>query len=101
MSFIARTRDNTNMPIHDSATTKKATPFEYGAGHIWPNRAADPGLVYELSTTDYLNFLCARNYTQNQISVFYKKPYICPKSYSLTDFNYQQSQLQVVKLGIL
>jgi hypothetical protein len=36
----------------------KATPFDYyGAGHMRPNRAMDPGLVYDLTTDDYLGFL--------------------------------------------
>ncbi|RDX71399.1 Subtilisin-like protease, partial [Mucuna pruriens] len=57
----ATTLDNTNRPIKD-AFDKVATPFEYGAGHIQPNLAIDPGLVYDLSTIDYLNFLCASGY---------------------------------------
>ncbi|XP_047945003.1 subtilisin-like protease SBT5.6 [Salvia hispanica] len=36
-----------------------SNPFEYGAGHIQPSLAADPGLVYDASYADYLLFLCA------------------------------------------
>jgi hypothetical protein len=32
-----------------------------GAGHIAPNSAADPGLVYDLSEIDYARFLCGLN----------------------------------------
>ncbi|KAF2323871.1 hypothetical protein GH714_002769 [Hevea brasiliensis] len=84
----ARTRGNNLEPILDSATNLKATPFDYGAGHIRPNRAMDPGLVYDLTENDYLNFLCARGYNQSQIKLFLGKPYPCPKSFSLADFNY-------------
>ncbi|KAM7503309.1 hypothetical protein LguiB_002213 [Lonicera macranthoides] len=38
---------------------KKANPFSYGAGHMRPNRAMDPGLVYDLTISDYLDLLCA------------------------------------------
>lgn len=31
--------------------------FTYGSGHIQPNRAMDPGLVYDLSIYDFLDFL--------------------------------------------
>ena len=41
-----------------------ADPFDFGAGHINPEDAVepgslfDPGLVYQLGTLDYLGFLC-------------------------------------------
>ncbi|XWS51682.1 hypothetical protein CRYUN_Cryun11dG0004200 [Craigia yunnanensis] len=83
----ARTRDNTAKPMLDSSN-KRATPFAYGAGHVRPNRAMDPGLVFDLTVDDYLNFLCARGYNQSMISLFSDKPYACPKSNSVADFNY-------------
>ena len=36
----------------------QAHPFEFGAGHIVPNAATDPGLVYELTADDYDAFAC-------------------------------------------
>ncbi|KAJ4981982.1 hypothetical protein NE237_032819 [Protea cynaroides] len=85
----ARTRDNKREKILN-ATFESATPFSYGAGHVWPNRAMNPGLVYDLTTTDYLNFLCAIGYNDTIISLFSELsvPYECPKSASLMDFNY-------------
>jgi hypothetical protein len=38
---------------------KAADPFDRGAGHIDPNRANDPGLVYESDFRDYAAYLCA------------------------------------------
>ncbi|WRX28528.1 Peptidase S8/S53 domain - like 10 [Theobroma cacao] len=92
----ARTRDNTGNPMVDS-TNKKATPFAYGAGHVRPNRAMDPGLVYDLTVDDYLNYLCSRGYNQSMIRLFSDKPYTCPKSFSLSDFNYPS--ISVDKFG--
>ena len=34
-------------------------PFDYGTGHIVPNAANDPGLVYELTDDEYDAFSCA------------------------------------------
>lgn len=40
MMYTAQTRDNIMHPIGD-------TPFDYGGGHVRPNRAMDPILVYD------------------------------------------------------
>ncbi|KAL2483822.1 Subtilisin-like protease SBT5.4 [Forsythia ovata] len=82
----ARTRDNTVNPMLD-ATYEKATPFGYGSGHIRPNRAMDPGLVYDLNVNDYLDFLCGIGYNETMINRFSDGPYECPKEYESTNFN--------------
>ncbi|KAK4484968.1 hypothetical protein RD792_007574 [Penstemon davidsonii] len=83
----ARTRDNTVKPIVDSSYAK-ATPLEYGSGHIRPNRATDPGLVYDLTVNDYLDFLCGIGYNETVIRQFSASPHNCPKNYNLLSFNY-------------
>ncbi len=35
-----------------------AIPFDFGSGHIVPNAALDPGLVYEVSADEYDAFAC-------------------------------------------
>ncbi|KAL3627219.1 hypothetical protein CASFOL_028582 [Castilleja foliolosa] len=83
----ARTRDNTVHPMRD-ADDKKATPFEYGSGHIRPNRAMDPGLVYDLTVDDYLDFLCGLGYNQTLLGQFSNSNYDCPNNYSVLNLNY-------------
>ena len=86
--FAATTLDNNNAPIQD-AFDQVATPFDFGAGHIQPNFAMDPGLVYDLDTSDYLNLFCATNYDKGLIKMFNNgTSYTCPKSYRMEDFNY-------------
>jgi hypothetical protein len=36
----------------------KASAYDTGAGHVNPTRAADPGLVYDLSISDYAGYIC-------------------------------------------
>ncbi|KAK2406735.1 subtilisin protease SBT3 [Trifolium repens] len=61
--------DNTKEPIKDIGKgNKAATPFAMGAGHINPNRALDPGLVYDVGVQDYVNLLCALKYSQRNIT---------------------------------
>lgn len=72
-----------------NASYFRATPFSYGAGHVRPKRAMDPGLVYDLGVNDYLNFLCTLGYNQTLITLFSEDPYACPKQpISLANFNY-------------
>jgi len=42
----------------DNATA--ADPFDFGGGHMVPNLAVKPGLVYDAGTSDYDAFLCGR-----------------------------------------
>ena len=82
-----------------NASYSKATPFSYGAGHVRPNRAMDPGLVYDLNVNDYLNFLCALGYNQTLIKMFSEKPYTCLKPISLTNFNYPSITVPKLSAG--
>ncbi|CAN1342503.1 Subtilisin-like protease SBT5.4 [Linum perenne] len=87
----AVTRNNKGEPIL-TASGAKANPFNYGAGHVVPNKAMDPGLVYDLNLTDYLNFLCYIGYDDKQLALFYDKSYQCPSksttNVTLSNINY-------------
>ncbi|KAF0900242.1 hypothetical protein E2562_029752 [Oryza meyeriana var. granulata] len=84
----ARTQDNTGAPMrdHDGA---EATAFAFGAGNVHPNRAVDPGLVYDLSTDDYLTFLCAMGFTTSELTKLSAGKFACPaKVPPMEDLNY-------------
>ena len=46
--------------------------FAYGAGQIDPTSALQPGLIYDLSTLDYIRFLCNEGYTGTTLNLFTK-----------------------------
>ncbi|KAG8094768.1 hypothetical protein GUJ93_ZPchr0012g20915 [Zizania palustris] len=72
-----------------NSSLSPATPFSYGAGHVFPHRALDPGLVYDMSTADYLDFLCWIGYNATTMELFNEAPYQCPDDpVDVFDLNY-------------
>ncbi|XP_059640181.1 subtilisin-like protease SBT1.4 [Cornus florida] len=66
--------DNSGRNITDLATGEESSPFIHGAGHVDPNGALDPGLVYDMEVSDYVAFLCAIGYDSDRIGVFVRGP---------------------------
>jgi hypothetical protein len=48
----------TGYDVLDGPNTNPSVIFSQGAGHVRPNLAADPGLVYNSGFNDWLAFLC-------------------------------------------
>ncbi|KAJ0988186.1 hypothetical protein J5N97_006542 [Dioscorea zingiberensis] len=84
----AQILDNTGSLIKDSVLNI-STPYNYGSGHVAPNRAMNPGLVYDLSITDYLSYLCSFGYNSTYLKAFLGETYSCPKvPMKMEDLNY-------------
>ncbi|KAJ4828047.1 hypothetical protein Tsubulata_028119 [Turnera subulata] len=54
----ATVMDNTHRRIDRDPNGTRATPFDFGSGHINPIAALNPGLVYDFDSTDVIKFLC-------------------------------------------
>lgn len=79
--------DNTLTPIKDAFNNNRpASPLDIGAGHVNPNKAVDPGLVYDAAAEDYIKLLCGMNFTSKQIRTITGSPHSCQQG-SL-DLNY-------------
>lgn len=63
----------------EGAPHKRADPFDYGGGHVNPNKAADPGLIYDMGITDHVYFLCSMGYNNSAISLMVRHKTICHK----------------------
>ncbi|OMP02780.1 hypothetical protein COLO4_10836 [Corchorus olitorius] len=73
--------DPFGQPIFAEGSPKKlANPFDFGGGLVNPNRAAKPGLVYDMDTDDYVHYLCAMpvGYNESAISQLVGRPISCP-----------------------
>uniref|UniRef100_A0A0D6QUJ4 Subtilisin-like protease n=1 Tax=Araucaria cunninghamii TaxID=56994 RepID=A0A0D6QUJ4_ARACU len=85
----AYTLDNTNKKLVDAATGNASEPFDHGAGHVDPRRALDPGLVYDITAEDYIEFLCSLKYSPTEIYSLAKRNYTCRNTFrSPGDLNY-------------
>lgn len=79
MMTTASVWDNTRSPIRDLGfRDQAATPLDMGSGHVDPNKAADPGLIYDAGREDYIDLMCALNFTDKQIqTVVRSSSYSC------------------------
>ncbi|KAG8641847.1 subtilisin-like protease SBT1.2 [Manihot esculenta] len=57
--------DHSGNPILDG--DKPAGLFAIGAGHINPERAINPGLIYDIRPEEYVTHLCTLGYTRSEI----------------------------------
>uniref|UniRef100_A0A803KR05 Uncharacterized protein n=1 Tax=Chenopodium quinoa TaxID=63459 RepID=A0A803KR05_CHEQI len=66
--------DNSKKNFTDLATGKQSSEFVHGSGHVDPNKALNPGLVYDIDVRDYIAFLCSIRYGSKDIAIFLKDP---------------------------
>ncbi|MQM09412.1 hypothetical protein Taro_042283 [Colocasia esculenta] len=69
----AYTVDNTGSPLSDAAGGSLADPYAYGSGHVDPRKALSPGLIYDITTEDYIAFLCSLNYSLDEVQAVVKR----------------------------
>ncbi|KAK8718370.1 hypothetical protein V6N13_045606 [Hibiscus sabdariffa] len=74
----AYTMDNRGKPIADLGLYGLASPFSIGSGHVDPIKASDPGLIYNITAEDYINYLCSLKYNVSQIALFEEGFQSCP-----------------------
>ena len=97
MMTTASLTDNRNQPMTDEATPgKPSSPYDFGAGHLNLEQALDPGLVYDLSQTDYVNFLCSIGYGPKTIQVITRTPANCDMKRKLSPENLNYPSIAVL-----
>ncbi|KAA8522322.1 hypothetical protein F0562_013317 [Nyssa sinensis] len=51
--------------------------FAYGSGHLNPTAAVDPGLVFDASVADYIDFLCKQGYNTSDLRLVTGDDSVC------------------------
>lgn len=80
MMTTAYTHDLDGKPLLDDTDYKQATLFAIGAGHVDPEKAADPGLIYDLTVDDYVRFMCASGFSSDTIKIITRRSVSCGRS---------------------
>jgi hypothetical protein len=72
----------------EGSSRKVADPFDYGGGIVNPEKAADPGLIYDMGPRDYILYLCSAGYNDSSITQLVGNVTVCstPKT-SVLDVN--------------
>ncbi|GLT30645.1 hypothetical protein SLA2020_054360 [Shorea laevis] len=66
--------------VAEGAPHKQSDPFDHGGGHVNPNKAMSPGLVFDMGVADYFQFLCSMGYNHTAISLMTRMNTPCRKS---------------------
>ncbi|GAB4853711.1 hypothetical protein Ancab_017903 [Ancistrocladus abbreviatus] len=75
--------DSTRSPLRDAADGTLSSPWAHGAGHVDPQKAMSPGLLYDISVDDYVAFLCSLDYTIDHVQAIVKRPNVtCSRKFS-------------------
>ncbi|KAL9312576.1 hypothetical protein ACSQ67_018028 [Phaseolus vulgaris] len=96
--------DNLKDPIRNDSGPF-ATPYDYGAGEITTSESLRPGLVYETSTLDYLNFLCYIKLNISTIRIISRTApanFSCPENLSfdlISNLNYPSIAVNITGRG--
>lgn len=64
----ADSKDRSDERILADGSMKVSDPFDVGAGHLNPMKAMDPGLIYDMKASDYIQLLCNIGYNKTQIA---------------------------------
>ncbi|XVE58184.1 hypothetical protein DITRI_Ditri04bG0150000 [Diplodiscus trichospermus] len=80
VTTASQTRTDGSNIAEEGSTRKAADPFDIGGGLVNPNKAVDPGLIYDAGIEDYVQFLCSTGYSSKSVSGLTHTNINCTKS---------------------
>ncbi|WCJ26093.1 Subtilisin-like protease [Euphorbia peplus] len=84
-------------PISDQEFVA-STVFDMGAGHVNPNRANDPGLVYDIQPEDYIPYLCGLGYSDKEVGLITQSNVVCSNASNIPEAQLNYPSFSI-KLG--
>ncbi|KAH7662686.1 Peptidase S8 subtilisin-related protein [Dioscorea alata] len=93
-------KDDNNPIVDDAFSYQPASYFAMGARHVNPERANDPGLVYDIQPLDYIPYLCGM-YPTNIVKIIVREQWIdCDTIQSITAAELNYPSIGVYALDI-
>ncbi|XP_043709927.1 subtilisin-like protease SBT3.9 isoform X2 [Telopea speciosissima] len=88
--------------VAEGAPHKQADPFDFGGGNVIPNKAADPGLIYDIEILDHTYFLCSMGYNDSAVSLMTRHQTVCDRetSWSQADLNLPSISIPELKKSL-
>ncbi|WCJ26092.1 Subtilisin-like protease [Euphorbia peplus] len=75
-----------------------STVFDMGAGHVNPNSATDPGLIYDIQPEDYIPYLCGLGYSDKEVGLITQSNVVCSNETSIPEAQLNYPSFSI-KLG--
>ncbi|KAK1438161.1 hypothetical protein QVD17_03964 [Tagetes erecta] len=72
-----------------------ADVFAIGSGHVYPQKAHDPGLVFDIQPDNYIPYLCGLGYTPKQVQIIVKKNVTCSETIPEAQLNYPSFSVSI------
>ncbi|KAE8805286.1 Subtilisin-like protease [Hordeum vulgare] len=89
----ADVNDRSGTPILDEQH-KAADLFAVGAGHVNPEKAVDPGLIFDITSDDYIGYLCGM-YKSEEVSVIARRAVNCSADMAIEDYQLNYPSVSV------
>ncbi|KAG7613501.1 Peptidase S8/S53 domain [Arabidopsis suecica] len=96
-SMIQSAIMTTAWPMNATGTAVASTEFAYGAGHVDPIAAINPGLVYEIGKSDHIAFLCGLNYNATSLKLIAGEAVTCTGKTLPRNLNYPSMSAKLPK----
>ncbi|XP_050226690.1 subtilisin-like protease [Mercurialis annua] len=84
-------------PISDQEFVQ-ATVFDLGSGHVNPQRANNPGLIYDIQPEDYIPYLCGLDYSDAQVGLIVQGTVKCSNESAIPEAQLNYPSFSI-KLG--
>ncbi|VVB16516.1 unnamed protein product [Arabis nemorensis] len=81
--------------MNATGTGFASTEFSYGAGHVDPVAAVNPGLVYESTKSDHIAFLCGMNLNATALKLISGEAITCTEKILQRNLNYPSMSAKI------